>query len=160
MSNFQAGLLPNKRDGISEITFCFPSMCMGVSGHAKWSLRHKDNVWTRCLTTREQFDVRHRTHLTVGELSVKSVMHFSRRSPLTHFFASQKMSRPTISRSEFVIVPLGFWKEIMFALMSSGHSQWNTIRVQAKLLPKIAPPTSWSDMSTIPMKSGHSYVSL
>ena len=48
------------------------------------------------------------THLIEGELSLNSVIHFSRRGPHTSSIANQSSSSPAISIAEFVMVPCGF----------------------------------------------------
>ncbi len=42
------GLLPNKREGTSAIVLRFPSICMGVRGHARWDLRHSAKACIKC----------------------------------------------------------------------------------------------------------------
>ena len=136
-------------------------LSMVVRRHTRWNFSRKANTWTRCLATNEHFDAGWRTHPTGGgEFTVKSVTCSSWTSPQTPSIASQRISRPTISKLEFVMVPLGFWNKIMFTLMSSGHSQRKTIVVQSKLSPKITPPKQWPGASTIPMKSGQPHINL
>jgi hypothetical protein len=77
VSHFHNGLLPNKRDGMSAIALHFPSMCMGVSGHARCILRCIAKACTRCSTTIDYFDARHVTQLIDGELLQNNVTRFS-----------------------------------------------------------------------------------
>ncbi len=127
----QAGLLPNNHDGTSAITFCLPLICIGVSGHACMIFKQSTRAWTRCSATNNCRDASQVAQLTVGELSLKSVMHFLRRSGHTPWMTSHSITNPAISRSEFEIVPVRFDNEIMFCFMSIGHSHQKITGVHA-----------------------------
>jgi hypothetical protein len=119
----------------------------------------KAKALTRFSATRDHLEARRATQPIEGEFSPKSAIHFSRSGPHTPSIASQSNKRPAISRSEFVIVPVGLSNKTTCDRMSSGHCQQNSIGVHAESSPKITPPTPWLDASTIPIKSGHPHVS-
>ena len=150
-AHIHAGLLPNNCDGTSVMAFRLPSICSGVSGHACIVLSCSASAWTKCSATTDQRDANRVTQLTVGELSLNSVTRFSRSVGHTPLMINHSISSPTISKSEFVIPPVGFADEIKFCLMSAGHSQWKTTGVHWVITPTTTPPTPWPDASTIPM---------
>ena len=86
-----------------------------------------------------------------GELSPNIAMRFS----WTPSFVSHNSRSPTISRLEFVMVPLGFSLDINCVRTLSGHCHQKTVGVHAESLPNTIPPSPWLDASTIPTKSGH-----
>jgi hypothetical protein len=83
ISHCQARSLPNNWEGTSLIIFCFPSMCMGVRGHAPQVLRCNTKACIRCYATTHFLEARHVTHPMVGVLLLKSVTRFSCRPPHT-----------------------------------------------------------------------------
>jgi hypothetical protein len=136
-----AGLLPNDRDGTSATAFCLPSICIGVSGHASMIFKQSARALMRCSATKDRRDASQVAQLTVGELSLKSFICFSRRSEHTPSMTSHSITNPTILRSEFEIVPVPFDDEIMFCFMLFGHSHQKTTGVHADGLPMTTPPT-------------------
>jgi hypothetical protein len=62
---------------------------------------------------------------------------------------------PAISKSEFVIHPVGLVLEWMFDVMSKGHCQRKTVGMHSARSPMTTPPTLWLEASTILTKSGH-----
>jgi hypothetical protein len=69
--------------------------------------------WTRCSATRDRLEARRVTYPIEGELSLNSVIRFSRRGPHTSSIANQSSSSPAISKSEFVMVPCEFLNVII-----------------------------------------------
>ncbi len=136
----QAGLLPNDWDCTLAIAFCTPSMCNGVNGHACMFFSRRVRTWMRCSATTDLWDARRVTQLTVGELSLNNVMHFSLRSGHTPSITIQSKTKPAIIRLEFVILPTGFETELMSRLMSLSHSQWKTTGVHADCSPNTTLP--------------------
>ena len=114
--------LPNERDGISVISFSAPGMCTGVIGHTPRCFILIANARTSCAAMRECREASRFTQPTVGSLSLNTATLRSRRSPQTASITSHVNSSPAISKSEFVMVPRGFWSEISSFLMYSGHS--------------------------------------
>ncbi len=147
----QAGLLPNNLDGTSAILLRFPSMCIGVSGHACMAFKRSTRAWMRCSATRDRLDASQVTQLTDGKLSLNNVICFSRRLWQTPSMTSHSITNPAISRSEFVSLPVGLVNKMISCLMLSGHSHRNTTGVHADNSPKTTPPTPWPDASTMPM---------
>ncbi len=144
------GLLPKDQDGMPEIAFRLPLMCIGVSGHACWVFSWSARACIRFSAIIDLLDASRVTHPTVGKLLLNSVKRFLQRSLHTPSITSHSMSRPAISRSEFDIFPFGFCDILMLFLMSLGHSQWNTVGVHADVSPNITPPTPCPDASTMP----------
>ena len=146
-----AGLLPNDRDSTSAMAFRLPSICSGVSGHTCIVLSRNARAWTRFSATTNQRDANQVIQLTVGDLSLNSVTHFLQMVGHTPSRTNHSISNPTISRSEFVIPPVGFADKIRCCLMSVGHSQRKTTGVHWVSSPKRTPPTPCPDASTILM---------
>ena len=61
---------------------------------------------------------------------------------------------PAISKSEFVIVPSGFWKEITLAWMSAGHSTRQTIGERYREPDSHTPPAPNLEASQYPTYPG------
>ena len=139
--HIHAGLLPNDHDGTLAITFCLPLICIGVSGHSCMIFKQSARAWTRCSATKDRRDASQVAQLTVGELSLKSVIRFLWRSGHTPLMTSHKITNPAISRLEFMIVPVQFNNETMFCFMLSGHSHRKTTGVHADSSPTMTPPT-------------------
>ncbi len=130
-----------------------------MSRQACWIFNRSARAWIRCSATKDRLEARRVTHPMVGKLSLNSVRRFSRRGPHTSSIASHSMRSPANSRSEFVMVPLGFLRDTTLVLIVFGHCHWKTIGVHADSSPKITPPTPWLDASTIPTKSGNPHIS-
>jgi hypothetical protein len=141
VSHFQAGLLPNKRDGTSEMALRSPSMWMGVRGHALCSFRRKANAWIKFSATLERLDLRRATQLIEGELSPNSTIRFSVSKPQIPSMSSHSIWRPAISKSELVMFPAGLSNEIFWVWMSSGHCHRNTVGTHPESYPTTTPPT-------------------
>ncbi len=146
-----AGLLPNKRDGMSAILLHIPLICIGVNGHVCIVFRRRARAWMSCSATRDRFDASRATQLTVGELSLKRVTRFLWRLRQTPSITSHSITSPAISKSELVSLPLGLVREMMLCLMSSGHSHQNTTGVHAEISPSTTPLVPCPDASTIPI---------
>ncbi len=127
------GLLPKDQDGMSEIAFHLPLMCIGLSRHACWVFSRSARACIWFLAIIDLLDASCITHPTVGELLLNSVMRFLQRSLHTPSIMSHSMSRPAISRSKFDIFPFGFYNVFMLFLMSFGHSHRNTVGVHADM---------------------------
>jgi hypothetical protein len=136
-----AGSLPNDRDGTSAIEFCLPLICIGVNGHACMIFKQSARAWTRCSATNDHWDASRVAQLTVGDLSLNSVIHFLQRSGHTPLMTSHRITNPAISRLEFMIVPVQFNNETMFCFMLSGHSHQKTTGVHADSSPTMTLPT-------------------
>ena len=96
------------------------------------------------------------TQLTDGELSLKSAMCLWQRSFAVPSMHSQRRRYPAISRSEFVILPLGLSKDTTSFRISSGHCKRNTVGGISESSPMTTPPTPWLEASTMPIESGQS----
>ena len=106
---YHAGSDPKEREGMSTFIFFVPGMCTGVSGHNLAAIR-------------ECFEASRAAQLTVGKLLLKIATCLLRRSPPTCSMHSHSISRPAISRSKFVILPVGLSNDIMLPFTSGGHS--------------------------------------
>jgi hypothetical protein len=104
--HIHTGLLPNNRNGTLAIAFCLPSICIGVNGHGCMIFKQRARAWTRCSATNNRWDASQVAQLTVGELSLNSVMRFLWRSGHTPSMTSHSITNPAILRSEFVIAPV------------------------------------------------------
>jgi len=93
-----------------------------------------------CLATRDCLEARRLTQPIDGELSPSIAMCFSWRGLHTPSIVSHNSNRPAISRSEFVMVPLGFSNDTNCEQMSSGHCHQKTVGVHADSLPNTTPP--------------------
>ena len=116
-----AGLLPKDHKGMSAMAIYFPAICIGVKGQAFCCFARSANAWTRCSATVERFEASLVAHPIVGELSLNKVSRFSSRGPQTSSIVSQRRTRPAISKSEFVMRPLGLVDVLMSAVTSGGH---------------------------------------
>ena len=150
-----AGLLPNDLDGISEMALHFPSICRVVRGQVLLAFMRSASAWTKCSAITDLRDASLVTHATVDELSLKRATHFSCTESQTPSITSHRRSIPAISRSELVMLPVGFANNFMSALISGGHSQRNTVGTHVESSPTTTPPTPWLEASTMPTKSGH-----
>ncbi len=106
------GLLPNEQDGMSKMALHFPSICIGVSGQEWFSFSLRVSAWMRFSTTIDFFEASCSIQLTVGMLLPNNVICFLHKFP----------RRPTISRSEFGILPHGLVGGTMFNLNFFCHS--------------------------------------
>ena len=100
--------------------------------------------------TVEWRDARRVTQLTVSVLLLKSATFASFRLHTMSSMTSRSSNSPTISRSEFVAIPLGFDTDLTLFVMSSGHCSQKTIGVHSLFLPKITPPIPNDDASQMP----------
>jgi hypothetical protein len=99
---------------------------------------------------RDRRDASRVTQETVGELSLKMATCFSASGWHTSSMTSQSSRTPAISKSEFIIHPVGLALERTFDVMSEGHFRQNTVGRQCAHSPMITPPTPWLKASTIP----------
>ncbi len=88
---------------MSVIEFSSPAIWSGVMGHVPLSFSRSASALMRCADTIDPRVARHRTHPTVGELSLNSATCFSLRDVHTDSMTSHKRSNPAISKSELVI---------------------------------------------------------
>jgi hypothetical protein len=138
--HFHNRVLPNGRDRMFAIALRFPSLCMGVSGHARCILRRIARACMRCSATIDCFDARRVAQSIDGELLQNNVIGLSWSGPHTPSIDSHNISRPAILRSEFETVPIQFCNDLIFAWISSCHCHLNTVGVQADSSPKTPPP--------------------
>jgi hypothetical protein len=114
------------RDAVSAIVFLVPAMETDTRGEASlaWMRRARARVRRPATLDREELSLL--VQLTVGVLSHHAVT-WTWQSATTCSRTRKCNSMPAISRSEFVIVLIGFWKEATLAWMSGGHSIRQTI---------------------------------
>ena len=117
-------------------------------------LIQRASACTKCSATSDLREARRFVHPTAGELSLNSATRFSCKGWHTASITNHRMRTPTISKSELVLVPVGFENDRTLAVTSCGHSQRKTVGMHSDVLPITTPPTPWLDASTIPMKSG------
>ena len=142
---------PNDWEGMSVIAFWTPAMCNGVSGDAFVSWSHKARTRISCIAMCEFRDAMRCTQCTVGELSLNSATCAPSRDGHTCSIESHKRSRPAISKSKLVIVPVGFARETRASLMSCGHCTRKTVGGTPLVSPIMMPPTPCDDASFTPM---------
>lgn len=141
---------PNDRDGMSVIALSTPAICCGVNGEAFVSCKRRARARTSWIAMCECFAARCWTQCTVGELLLKSAMWAFVRSWQVASMTSQSISRPAISRSEFVIVPVGLLSETMLSEISFGYCIRNTVGVVDLSSPTMTPPRPCPDASVMP----------
>jgi len=122
-------------------------------------LKPRARTWISCSATRLERHAIRSTQLTVGLLSLNSVMRFSVRGSHTCSIMSHSSTRPASSRSKFVIVPFGLVSDFTLVVMSGGHCSLNTVGRHSNSSPMMMPPTPWLDASTTPIKPGQSATS-
>lgn len=88
-------------------------------------------------------------HDTVGMLSLRDNTDLC-RTLLSSSLTSQCMRSRAISRSEFVMIPLGLWSEMSQYRTSWGHSTRYTVLGYSPLILIQTPPTPASEASTLP----------
>ena len=145
---------PNEREGMSEIEFSTPGMCMGMMGDALANLSRIARTRNIAAAVAECREFIRCSHEIVGELSFNRPTCLLLRHGTTCSMTSQSNNPPAHSRSEFVILPLGLESDMTNARTSSGHSSRNTVGTTAKFSPTTTPPTPSFDASTMPMTSG------
>ena len=150
-----AGVLPNDLEGTSEIKLRLPSMWSVVRGQVLLVLIRRASACTKCSAISDLREASRFVHPTAGELSLNSATRFSCNGWHTASITNHRMRTPAISKSELVIVPLGFENDRTLSVTSFGHSQQKTVGMHGDVSPTTTPPTPWLDASTIPMKSGH-----
>jgi hypothetical protein len=141
-----AGVLPNDLEGTSEIELSLPSMWSVVKGQVLLVLIRRASACTKCSATSDFREARRFVHPTVGVLSL-----YSATRPAS--IINQRMRTPAISKSELVMMPIGFEKDragcdIFWPF--PAKIRWDALRCFAHN----NPPTPWLDASTISMKSG------
>ena len=146
----QFGSLPNDRDGMSVIRFRSPGICNGVRGDNCFNLSQSANARKSWEATLDPLAAIQRTQCTVGELSLKSATCAPGWKLHTFSMTSHNNSSPAISRSEFVMDPVGFVAETRACLMSSGHSRRNTVGVHGHPSPMTIPHTPCLGASLTP----------
>ena len=134
-------------------------MCVVISGHALLAFMRIASACTNCSATRDCLDANLSIQLIDGVLSPSSDIDFSFKSPPTSSITIHANSIPAISRSELVILPLGFVRDFTSFVMSSGHCHRKTVGIHLDPSPNTTPPTPWLDASTMPTKSGQPLVS-
>jgi hypothetical protein len=108
-----------------------------------------------CLAMRLERDAMRCTQLTVGLLLLKRATRFFVSGPQTCSITNHRIVSPASSKSELVILPVGFDLEITSSDISGGHLRQKTVGEHSDNSPIITPPTLWLDASTTPMKLGH-----
>ena len=121
-SQSHSTLRPKDREGMSEMAFSSPGMCMGMSGEARPTFKMVDMALNIAAATFEFLEVIFVTQDTVGALSSSNAICKPSIEPMTIRITNNKRNIPPISRSEFVMVPPGFEDETTKARTSSGHS--------------------------------------
>ena len=150
---------PNEREGMSDISFSSPEICIGISGEALATLSRTANIRSIAAAVIECAEVIFVSHEIVGELSLRSPMCLFSSEGSTCSITSHRSSPPAHSKSEFVIFPSGFACDITRARTSSGHSSRKTVGMISSFSPTTMPPTPSFDASTIPMASGWPVIS-
>lgn len=103
---------PNEREGMSEMEFSGPGMCIGINGEARAAFNRTDSTLSIAAAVLECLEFIRRSQDTVGELSFRRATCRSCRVGNTCSITSHSNSPPAHSKSEFVILPFGFDSEI------------------------------------------------
>ena len=148
---YHFGSEPNERDGMSVIAFSMPGMWRGVSGDVLASCRRSASARRSCIATDDCFEAIRVTHETVGWLSLKRATCAPSSSGQMASIASHSNSKPAISKSLFVNVPVGLVVETIAAVISAGHCIRNTVSGTGLFSPIMTPPTPAPDASVMPM---------
>jgi hypothetical protein len=104
----------NVRDAVSAIVFLMPAMETDTRGDASLAWMRRASARVRRPATLDLDELSLLVQLTVGVLSHHAAT-WTWRSATTCSRTRKCNSMPAISRSEFVIVPVGFWKDTTFA---------------------------------------------
>jgi hypothetical protein len=120
-------VLPNDLEGTSEIELSLPSMWSVVKGQVLLVLIRRASACTKCSVTSDFQEARRFVHPTVGVLSLYSATRFSCKGWHTASIINQRMRTPAISKSELVMMLIGFEKDRTLAVTSFGHSQQKTV---------------------------------
>ena len=129
-------------------------MCNGVMGQANLALIRNASTLRSSPAGSERFDAILSTHDTDGLLSLRSRMCLCFKSPTMCSTMSQRRTRPAISKSEFVILPVGLLSVWSWDVMLAGHLNRKTVGGHPLFMPNTTPPTPSPEASTIPPTSG------
>jgi hypothetical protein len=130
------------RDAVSAIVFLVPAMETDTRGEASLA-----RVRRPATLDREELSLL--VQLTVGVLSHHAAT-WTWRSATTCSRTRKCNSMQAILRSEFVIVPVGFWKETTLAWMLGGHSIRQTIGESRNFPDSHTPPAPSLEASQYP----------
>ena len=98
---------PNEREGMSDISFSSPEICIGMSGDALATLSLTANTRSIAAAVIECDEVIFVSHEIVGELSFSKPMCLSSSEGSTCSITSHRRRPPAHSKSELVIFPWG-----------------------------------------------------
>ena len=146
----QRGVLPNEREGMSVSWFLAPAMWRVVNGDAFRIWSRSANARIKCIAIGDRRDANRWIQPTDGLLSLYRAIRAAERSSTIASIKSHTMTKPAHSRSEFVIVPVGFRSETSSRCTSFGHSNRNTVGGTAFSSPTTIPPTPCLDVSHTP----------
>jgi hypothetical protein len=82
------------------------------------------------------WEVRCETQATIGMLSLNSATCFSAKTPYTPSITSHSSNMPTISRSELVMLPVGFPNDIISFQKPPSHFYRNTVGMHSESSPR------------------------
>ncbi len=131
-----------------------------VIGQIFFKLNQSARTRMSCSATRLEQDAMRCTQLTVGLLLLKRATCFLVSGLQTCSITNHTIVSPASSKSELVILPVGFDLEITSSDISWGHLRQKTVGEHSDNSPIITPPTLWLDALTTPTKSGHPATSL
>lgn len=98
---------------MSIMAFCSPAMCSVVTGDALVICRHRDNARMSCMAAGDVLAAIHCTQWTLGLLLLYQATCLSCKSPATSEMMRKRRRIAARLRSEFVLLPCGFYAEVM-----------------------------------------------
>ena len=134
-------------------------MCNGVSDDAFCVFSCSASAGISCIATLECLDASQSTQWTVRELLLNKAMCAPSNDGYTSSMTSHKSNKLAISKSELVMVPVGFVVDIMLFQISLGHWRQKTVGGTALFSPIMIPLMPCIDASFIPTKSGQAQMS-
>ena len=115
-------LLPKEQEETSVMAFDCPAMWRVVRGDALVICKHSDKARMSCIAADKLRTASHWTQWTLGLLLMYSTMCLSCRLLTTISMTKKRRSRAANSKSEFVMLPPGFFLEQRLALTNLGLS--------------------------------------
>ena len=143
--------LPNEREAMSAISFAIPAMDWMMSGEALFARRRMDNAATIRCATFDLVDLSLLVQPTVGVLSDHAAMCSCLSESTICSRTNQCRRRAAISRSEFVIPPVGFAAEQNSSCTVVGHSMRQTVGCRYLVPLNHTPPAPLLAASQKPM---------
>ena len=116
------GSLTNESNGISVIAFCFPAMWKGISSDAPFIFNLSANARSNCPKTTEIFGANWSTHNTVGWLSLNTATWSPDFTSHISSITSHSNKSLSISKSDFVNIPVRLELEFISRFTHSGHA--------------------------------------